>query len=213
MLPVAAPDLIALGGKDFGHGPAVQGGEDGVDLDGVVALAHGVLHHVVVLLGIIQQVQRVVFLDDLPPAELELGGIGPQLLVGLAADELVDGQVQGLALDVPAGGVDGGHGGGDHHPAAHAPEGVAMEVFPDLLRVKGVHADDQLGEVLALAPGRLGTLAVGQARLTEAADALIGVDFDGDKAAQAAAGQITFHARNFHVLAPFVFRGWTGGQG
>ncbi len=200
VLTVAAADLIALGGPDRGRVILAGGGENGVDLHGVVALGHGVLDHVVVVLGILEQHEGVVLLDLLAPAELELRSVGTQLLVGLAAQQLVDRQAQGLALDVPAGGVDGGHSGGDDHTAAHAPEGVAVEVLPDLLSVEGIHADDQLGEVLALAPGGLGALAVGQAGLAPTVDTLVGVDLHGDESTQLISAQVAFDAGNFHKI-------------
>ena len=199
VLTVAAADLVALGLDDLSKGLALQGSKDGVHLDGVITLGDGVAGHIIVLLRVIEQVQAVVGLDDLSPAELKLGGVGAQLVVGLAADQLVHGDVQSLALDIPAGNVDGRHGGGDHHAAAHAPEGVAVQVLPDLLGVEGIHADDQLGKVLALAEGGLGAVAVGQAGLAPAVDALVGVDLHGNKAAEGARTQVAFHARDFHV--------------
>ena len=203
VLAIAAADLRALAAPNLGQrGIGIGGGKHGVHLDGVIAVPDGVFSDLIVFLGIEQQSQAlalVLYLDEVAPAELKLGGIGPQLVVGLAADELIHGDAQDLALDVPAGDVDGRHGGGNHHAAAHAPEGVAVQMLPDFLGVKGIHADDELGKILALAEGCLEAVAVGQASLAPAVDALVGIDLHGDEFAQ-----IALHACDFHKDNSFL---------
>src|SRR5438105_4988352 len=65
-------------------------------------------------------------------------GVDEAALAGLAAEEVVDGGVEGLALDVPEGDVDGGDGG--HGDGAASPIGSAVEVLPDVFGLEGVAA-------------------------------------------------------------------------
>ncbi len=67
-------------------------------------------------------------------------GVDEGALAGLAAEEVVDGSVEGLALDVPEGDVDGGDGG--HGDGAAPPVGSAIEVLPDVFGLEGIAADD-----------------------------------------------------------------------
>src|SRR5207249_3088168 len=67
-------------------------------------------------------------------------GVDEAALTGLAAEEVVDGDVEGLALDVPEGDVDGGDGG--HGDGAAPPVGSAIEILPDVFGLEGVSADE-----------------------------------------------------------------------
>ena len=58
-------------------------------------------------------------------------------------------------------------------------------MLPNLFRVEGVHTEHHSGKILTLAKGGLGAFAVGQPGLAKAADALIRVYLDRDKAAEA----------------------------
>ena len=113
---------------------------------------------------------------DFAPVKLELGGVGAQTRVGLAAQELPHRGVEGLAANVPQGDVDAGDAGHDDATVAHAPEGEAVQPVPDLLVVHGVEAHDALGEVDGHAKASSLGVSVGHAHLAEARDALVGVD-------------------------------------
>lgn len=118
MLAVTATVMLALGLGDSGEVGLFARDHGGGDLDGVIAVGDGILRNVIVLLRIAQEVHGVVPLDGGPPTELQLGSVGTQLLVRLAADELVDRQVQGLAIDVPTGSFAASHGPhSERHPA------------------------------------------------------------------------------------------------
>ena len=80
-------------------------------------------------------------------------GVDEAALAGLAAEEVVDGGVEGLALDVPEGDVDGGDGG--HGDGAAPPVGSAIEVLPDVFGLEGVAADEA-GEDVVLQVGGYG---------------------------------------------------------
>ena len=129
-------------------------------------------------------------------------------MVGLAAQQLVDGGLVVLALDVPQGDVDGAHARVDDGAAAHAPEGGAEQLFPDGLAVEGVHADDELAEVLDDPHARVVGVAVGQAHFAEAADTLVRVDADAHGGAVLvveALGKVEYvDAGDFHGHTPFL---------
>ena len=128
-------------------------------------------------------------------------------MVGLAAQQLVDGGLIILALDIPQGNVDGAHARVDDGAAAHAPEGGAEQLFPDGFAVERVHADDELAEVLDDPHTRVVGVAVGQAYLAEAADALVRVDADANGGTvlivEALCKVEYVDAGDFHGGAPF----------
>ena len=80
-------------------------------------------------------------------------GVDEAALAGLAAEKVVDGRVEGLALDVPEGDVDGGDGG--HGDGAAPPVGSAIEILPDVFGLEGVAADEA-GEDVVLEVGGYG---------------------------------------------------------
>lgn len=173
-LAEAAAMVCTLGNKGI-HACILNRSEDWIDLDSIVTIRYGILYHIVVVFGVIEHGQTVLHLDEGSPAKLQLRGISAQLLVGFTADEFVHGHIQEFTLNVPTGGVDGSHSGGDNNAAAHAPESVAMEMLPDLFSVEGIHADNQLGKILTLAESGLGAVTVGKSCLAETADTLVSV--------------------------------------
>ena len=202
VLAIAAANLSALAAPDlFERGVGIGGSKDGVYLDGIVAVAEGVFGHFVVILRVEQQAESlalVIFLDQVAPAKLQLRSVCAELRIGLAAQQLVDGNAEGFALDIPAGGIDGSHSRGDDNTAAHAPESVAMQVLPDLLRIKRVHADDQLGKILALTKCCFKAVAVCQTGFAPAVNAFVSVNLHSDELAQ-----ITLNTRDFHNRCSF----------
>ena len=142
-----------------------------VQLHAVVALGHGDAAVFGVLLGL-----AALVVGAGAPAVGELAGVGAQVVPALAAQQLVDGNVEGLALDVPQGDVQGGDPGEDHRAAVLAPEGAFVELIPDDFVVQRVHADDESGQVLDHAERRGGGHAVGQSGLAVSVDPLVGVD-------------------------------------
>ena len=117
---------------------------------------------------------------DLAPVELQLGGVGAQPRVGLAAQELPDGGVQGLAANVPQGDVDARDARHDNAAVAHPPERKAMQPIPNLLVVHGVKANDALCEVDRHSESGALRVAVGDAHLAQSRNALVGVDAHED---------------------------------
>ena len=163
-----------------------------VDLGGIVALGHG-------LLGLAGVVVRGALGDDVgAPAELQLAGVGAQLFAALTAQQLVDGGVVVLALDVPERNIDGRDSGEDHRAAILAPEGGAVQLIPDDLMLQRVHADDELGKVLYDAERCDLGLAVGQSGFTVAVDAFVGVDA-ADDGAPVAVFQIGFQMQDVNL--------------
>ena len=77
-----------------------------------------------------------------------------------------------------------------------------MQVLPDLLGIKRVHADDQLGKILALTKCCLKAVAVCQTGLAPAVNAFVGVDLHSDELAQ-----ITLNTRDFHNRCSFPNNG------
>ena len=116
---------------------------------------------------------------DLVPVKLELAGIGPDLSVGLAAQQLVAGHAQRFALDVPSGNVQRAYRTLEHHAAtvtALAPEGAALVHLPERLIVHGVPTDHQLGKITHLPNTAVLTLAVGKSHFTKTGDPFVGID-------------------------------------
>ena len=107
-------------------------------------------------------------------------GVDEDAFAAPAAEEVVDGGVERLALDVPESDVDGGDGG--HGDGASAPVGSAVEVLPDVLGLEGVTADDA-GEDVVLEVGGDGELAAVEGGVAEAIDPFVGVDAEGDEVA------------------------------
>ena len=156
-----------------------------VHLDGVIAFADGDTRHV----GILFRRHEHGLVGTAAPAELELAGVGPDAVTAFAAQQDIQGHVEGLALDVPHGDVEAAHGCGEDTAAALAPEGLAQHLFPDGFRIHGVHADQQGGQILGHADAAGGADAVGEAHFTEAADAFIRVDPDDGGAPFAGGGR------------------------
>ena len=94
-------------------------------------------------------------------------------------------------------------------------------MLPNLFRIEGVHTEHHSGKILTLSKGGFGAFAVGQPGLAKAADALIRVYLDRDKAAKALVTQIAFNTCDFHaafllkifvmVLYPCLFHCVLGG--
>ena len=203
-LAEAAAMVCTLGNKGI-HACILNRSEDWIDLDSIVTIRYGILYHIVVVFGVIEHGQTVLHLEGGSPAKLQLRGISAQLLVGFTADEFVHGHIQEFTLNVPTGGVDGSHSGGDNNAAAHAPESVAMEMLPDLFSVEGIHADNQLGKILTLAESGLGAVTVGKSCLAETADTLVSVYLNGNIAADNSCAKKTFNACDSHMLCSPCF--------
>ena len=133
-------------------------------------------------------------------------GVGEDLVAGGAAEELVDGDVQGLALDVPQCQVDGADGGHGHRPAA--PVGAAVEVLPGVFDPVRVPAQQCRGEVVAEVAGD-GEFAAVEGGVAPADDAIVGGDLQGDEVA-AGAGDEDVDVDDFsgHREITTFFRGW-----
>ena len=70
----------------------------------------------------------------LVPAELQLGSIAADAVVDLAAEQLVDGNIEYLALDVHEGNINGADRRKDNRAAALAPEADFEHALPELVR-------------------------------------------------------------------------------
>ncbi len=113
-----------------------------------------------------------------------------------AAQQLVEGQVGGLGLQVPQRGVDGGDGRHRHRTAT--PVGATIEVLPGVLDPVGVAADQRRNHVL----GQVGChreLAAVERRVTETREPRIGFDLQRDEVASGTGDDDAcggdFHAR------------------
>ena len=192
-LGISTLEVVSPTHVDCGKILLGQARKAGVQLHCVIAIGYGVLCGVVVVFGVKLEHGLILFGNQRPPAHLKLRGIGPKGFVRLSSQELINRETQGLSLDVPAGNVNRRHSRANGNAAVHSPEGVAMEMFINTLRVKRVHSQDQLGEILAIAPGGRLAAAIGQPRLAKAADAFVGVDFDRNKRSLVALNAGDFH--------------------
>ncbi len=109
-------------------------------------------------------------------------GIGNHLVAHQAAQQLVDRDVQRLALDVPEGDIDRGERGG--YRAFGRKEPSPREGLPEMLDTKRVLTDQQGLEMLDRAGDR--QLTAGQTRFADAGDPFVGVDDDEEEVAKPA---------------------------
>src|SRR4029453_14634578 len=133
-------------------------------------------------------------------------GVGEDFVPGGSAEQLVDGHVQGLALDVPQGQVD--RSDGCHGDGAAAPVGTTVEVLPVVFDPVGVPSEQCGREVVAEVAGH-GEFAAVQGGVAPADDAVIGGDFEGDEVA-AGAGDEDVDVDDFsgHREITTFLRGW-----
>ena len=104
-----------------------------------------------------------------------------EFVAALTAEELVAGNAESLALDVPERNVDRGHASRNDRAAALPPEGLLLHLVPDEFGLHRVEADDDLGKVLRHSEARRSADAVSHADFAEAADAFIGIDADNHR--------------------------------
>ena len=120
--------------------------------------------------------------------------VADHLVAHPPAQQFIDRHAQRLALDVPQRDVDGRDGRGED--ALRREEAAAEEHLPDVLDPRRVLADQQRLEVLDRADHR--QFAPGDARLADAVDALVGIDDDKQKIADAAPDGVAFDVGNLH---------------
>ena len=123
-------------------------------------------------------------------------GIDQNLVAALASEQVVDRNAERLALDVPQRHVDGRDGGHGHRPST--PVGAAVEIVPDVFRLKRI-APDQARHQVILQIARYRQLASVQSRVAQSVDALVGFDLQGHEIAARTADN-HFRAVNFHLL-------------
>ncbi len=146
---------------------------DRVDLHAVVPLGHRLPGGVRVLLCGPEALEFSV------PAELNLARVRAQFVVCLAAEQLIHGHAECLALDVPHGYVDRAHAPEHDRAATLRPERRPEHRLPQLLALKRVDAQhERLGQVLRHAGACAVAYPVRQPHLAHAADALVGVHTD-----------------------------------
>ena len=97
-----------------------------------------------------------------------------------AADQVVDGRVERLALDVPQRRVDGGNR--RHRHRAAPPVRALVEVLPDVFDPPGVAADEARNHVIGQVAGH-GQLAAVERRVAEPVHAFFGHDLQRDEVA------------------------------
>ena len=183
---------------------AVVHGE--VQLHGVVALGHGVFADVSVFLGGASGANVLV------PAELQLGSIAADAVVDLAAEQLVDGNIEYLALDVHEGNINGADRRKDNRAAALAPEADFEHALPELVRAHRVFADDQAGNVLQHADAGRSRIVKGDARFAVPVEALVRPDAaaNGAPARPLCGGieHVNVYLGNFHGRPPCSLFVW-----
>lgn len=94
------------------------------------------------------------------------------------AKQVVHGSVQRLALDVPEGHID--RGNGSHCYGAAAPVGSSIQVLPNVLGLEWIAADQARYDVLFKIRSD-SELAAVQGGVTQAENALVGMDSEGHK--------------------------------
>ena len=122
----------------------------------------------------------------------------------LAAEQLVDGHAERLALDVVERDVDGADRGGEHAAALEIL--AAVHLLPERARAHRVAPDHELAKMLDRAGH--GALAPGKARFAPAENPLIRLDLDDELVAHADPDDQRMDGGYFHASSsPAVFRG------
>src|SRR5229473_3761656 len=123
-----------------------------------------------------------------------------------APEQLIDGHVEGFALDVPERGVDRGDGG--HGDGAAAPVRAFIEVLPSVFDAARVAADEKRDDVIGEIAGDSEFAAV-ERGVTQAVDAVFGGDFERDKVSAWAADDyfgVGYAHRGLNPLPKFQLR-------
>ena len=110
------------------------------------------------------------------PAVLDLAGVGAQAAAVLTAQQLIDRHPVLLALDVPQGHVDRADTAKGDCTTVAAPVHSFVHLFPDHFMLHGIHADDELGQILHHAESGVLRTTKAQTALAIAIDALVGID-------------------------------------
>ena len=123
-----------------------------------------------------------------------------------SAQELVDGQAEDLAADVPEGLVDAGDGGA--HDGAGAIEAVDVHGLPVVLDLHGVAADQEVAEIVDAGDGGAGFAF--QRGFAPANDAGVGFELDEDVGAVGFGRERDsedFHAGDLRIPEPTAAEG------
>ena len=147
-----------------------------VNLDAVIPL----LERLFGCRGVLSGSDENVFLFGVAPAKLQLRGIRPKLIAALAAEELIAGNAESLALDVPKRYVDCRHTGRNDRAAALTPEGFLLELVPNEFIPHRVEPDKQLREILSHAETGRCAYAIGKTDFAEAGNAFVRIDTNDD---------------------------------
>lgn len=114
----------------------------------------------------------------------------------LPAQQLVDGNAQRLALDVPQRHFDASERAHEHHAAA--PVGVAVDPVPKFLDVVRIPADEVAFEFLdCLHNGRL---SVFESRLADAGDAFVGKNLHENPVRAVCVADECFYSCDLHCV-------------
>ena len=178
-----------------------------IDLDRVKAFVQCQLDVVCVIRG--GHSPQVFGNAHLAPAKLQLACVGAELIANLAAQQLVAGNIEILAFDVPQSYIDGCDAGEDDRAAVLAPERPLVHGLPDELSAKRIHTDDQLCQIADHAKCAGTTNAVGHAGFTVTTDADVRMDpaSDGTVLLAVCSRQAEhLDLCNLHRIASFFYR-------
>ena len=120
--------------------------------------------------------------------------VADNLVTDQAAQQIVDGHIERLALNVPQGDVDGRHGRGED--TLRREEATAEEDLPDVLNPEGIHADQDIAKILHGADH--GQFPTGDACFAYAVDPLIGVHHHKEEIPSATPDGVTLYVCDFH---------------
>ncbi len=110
------------------------------------------------------------------PAVCKLACIRAQIVAAFSAQQLINGDAEVFAFDVPQGDIERGDTGKNHRAAILPPEGAFVKLIPDHFVVKRVHADDETGQVPDHAERSGRRDSIGQSGLAVAVDAFVRIN-------------------------------------
>ena len=120
--------------------------------------------------------------------------VADNLVTDQAAQQIVDGHIERLALNVPQGDVNGRHGRGED--TLRREEAAAEEKLPDVLNTEGILPNQNVAEILHRAD--YGQFAAGDACFAHPVDPLICVHHHKEEIPSATPDGVTLYVCDFH---------------
>ena len=146
-----------------------------VDLNRIITLLPGLLYTGTISFQISDPVKI------LPsPGEVELTGIGMDLIPILAAKSLVQGNTHSFGFDIPERSIKSADGRHNDRSVAHRPKSVSEQLVPKEVDIQWITTDQQRCIILQHGKYSMGAVDDGHSALTDSIDSFVGMDSGDD---------------------------------